>query len=68
MTFQKTNPATLGACRARVDDRLGSEINPENTPPHLQLQVRRLISRFGMPAPVAATVAALAYETVGRRA
>ena len=38
---------------------------PDTIAPHLQLQVHRLISRFGMPAPVAKTGAALAYETTG---
>ena len=68
MTSTTTNPRPVAGPGARENDRLGSSITPDTIAPHLQLQVHRLISRFGMPAPVAKTVAALAYETTGRRA
>jgi hypothetical protein len=62
MHHKMTNPATLAACGARENNRLGSSITPEIIPPHLILQVRRLVTRFGLPEPVAKTVAALAFS------
>ena len=62
MTPQTTNARPVAGSGARECDQLGSSITPDNIAPHLQLQVRRLVSRFGLPAPVAATVASLAFN------
>ena len=62
MTSQKMKPVSLAAHGLREINRLGSSITPETIPPHLTLQVSRLVSRFGLPEPVAKTVASLAFS------
>jgi hypothetical protein len=64
---KKRNPGAGGA-GARKSDQLATAITSEFIPPHHALQVQHLAARFGLTLATAATIAILAFETVGRRA